>query len=287
MTRLPPHIYHFPGNTAGPCVVVMGGVHGDEKVGVQIVEKLKGLLSMEKISGEIYLIIGNPRAAQKRVRFIDCDLNRLFGDNFHNSNYEEKRASQIAQFLAKADFLLDIHSTTKKSVPFVYCGNTEKHFALARIFGTKYIVSPSSTFKKTGLGACTDNFVDKNGGIGITYECGWNDDSSMFDEAFFKTKQFLKVLGVAFFETPSTEISQEPIYLQVYAKIIAESEDFAFANEYNNFDFVKKGQKIAVDGKKTIFAEKDSYIIFPKKDTSPKSVVCFLGWSCLYDPYPI
>ncbi|MEK7097481.1 MAG: hypothetical protein AAB906_01385, partial [Patescibacteria group bacterium] len=165
------------------------------------------------------------------------------------------------------------HSTTNKSVPFIYCGNTEKHFALARIFGTKYIVSPSPTFKKTGLGACTDNFVDRNGGIGITYECGWNMDNSMFDEAFSKTKQFLKMLGEAFLKMPSVEVSQKPIHLQIYAKIIAESEDFTFANEYNNFDFVKKGQKIAVDGGKTIFAEEDSYIIFPN------STACFLARS--------
>jgi len=204
-------------------------------------------------------------------------LNRLFDGNFANSNYEEKRASKIAPFLAKADFLLDIHSTIKKSIPFVYCANTAKHFALAKILRTKYIVSPSLAFKKIGFGACTDNFVDRHGNVGLTYECGSNKDDFIFDEAFSMTKQFLKFLGVTFLEVQSVKMSQSPIQLQIYTKLISKSKNFTFANEYNNFDFVKRGQKIATDGDEVISAKKDSYIVFPKKDINQNSVACFLA----------
>lgn len=277
MNKLPPYIHHFPGNAAGPCVVIMGGVHGNEKAGVQIIEKLKKTLGEEQINGEIYLIIGNPRAILKGERFINYDLNRLFGGDFPNSNYEEKRAFQIAQFLAKADYFLDIHSTTKKSIPFVYCKNTVEHLVLAKNFGTKYVVSPSLTFKKTGADVCADNFVDRAGGIGITYECGWNDDNCIFDEAFSMTKQFLKTLGVTFLGIPPVEVNKKTIPLQVYSKIIVKSGNFAFASEYNNFDFVEKGQLIAIEGNRMIFVENDSYIIFPKKDSKPGCVACFLA----------
>ena len=277
MKKLPSHIYHFSGDIPGPCVVVMGGVHGNEKIGVQIIEALKLELFNEKICGEIYLIIGNPKAVTENKRFIDLDLNRLFGDDFSNSNYEEKRAFEIAEFLAKADFLLDIHSTIKKSIPFVYCGNTQKHFSLAKILATKYIVSPSLALKKTGFGACADNFVDRHGGVGLTYECGWSEDNSMFDKAFSKTKQFLKTLGVAFSKESLAKTSKQPAQLEIFSKIIAESKNFTFTNEYNNFDFINEEQKIATDGNKAIYAKKDSYIIFPKNTVPQNNTACFLA----------
>ena len=277
MAKLPPHIYHFAGSAAGPCVVVMGGVHGDEKVGVQVVEEMKKFLGKEKICGEIYLIIGNPKAVKAGKRFIEYDLNRSFGYNLNDSTCEGKRAAQIAPFLGGADYLLDIHSTSKKSIPFVYCEGSKKHFGLAEILGTKYVVSPSSNYKKTVDGVCSDNFVDRNGGVGITYECGWNKDNSLFDEAFLRTQQFLKATGVAFLETPTCENVESPIHLQVHSKIVAESGDFIFDGEYDNFDFVKKGQKIATDGDTPVFAEKDSYIIFPKKSVAEGGVACLLA----------
>src|SRR3989338_2173194 len=200
MNTLPPHVYHFSGIKNGPTVVIIGAMHGDERVGAHVIKMLKEELITEKICGEIYLIIGNPKAYEKNVRFIDADLNRLFGEDFdqiakkniRHLTGEEKRALEIAPILAKADYLLDIHSTIKKSVPFIYIKNSPNHCALAQFFGTKFIVSPLSTCQGKTLYSSADNFVDKNNGTGITYEAGWHKDEAIFAHALSVTKQFLK-----------------------------------------------------------------------------------------------
>ncbi|MBI2453134.1 succinylglutamate desuccinylase/aspartoacylase family protein [Candidatus Peregrinibacteria bacterium] len=284
-------IYHFSGTKKGPTVVIIGGVHGNERVGVYVIEALKKSFMDEKVCGNIYLIIGNPKAYEKNVRYIDCDLNRLFGYNFYklaNKNpqqllLEEKRALEIGPILAKADYLLDIHSTIKPSIPFVYIKNTSDHLALARFFETQYIVSCHSDYKIANLGhaekrpchskshisACSlhsscDTFVDQHGGLGITFEAGWHQDKdpSIFPQTLAKTKEFLKTIGVAFTSLPDKHFTHEPnIYstmsaslstvsakhIFIYQEIVPQSSSFVFLKDYHNFDFVQKGETLAQD----------------------------------------
>ncbi len=140
MNILPSDIYHFIGKKKGKCVVIMAGIHGNERISVQVIEKLKNLLLEEKLFGEIYLIIGNPTAYEYNVRFVHEDLNRLFDketiecikkDSSKQLNTEQKRVLEIILILEKIDFLLDIHSTINPSVPFVFTKNTKKHLEIA------------------------------------------------------------------------------------------------------------------------------------------------------------
>ena len=116
------------GKTPGPHTVILGSMHGNERVGAEVVEYLADTLSRSEalIYGRITLILGNPQAYAENKRFTETDLNRQFGSGLAalrkngSKNYEEKRALELLPFLEKADFLLDIHSTIKPSVPFVF-----------------------------------------------------------------------------------------------------------------------------------------------------------------------
>jgi len=285
MNTLPSHIYHFSGAKHGLTVVTMGATHGNERVGAKIIEQLKKLLPKEEIFGEIYLIIGNPKALKKNVRFIDFDLNRLFGNDFkklsaksyYSLSIEQKRALELAPILAKADYLLDIHSTIKKSIPFVYIKNSSKHIKLAKIFGTKFIVSSLPSCKAKSLHSSADNFVDRNGSIGITYETGWHKDESGSADVMTKVKQFLNFIGSTFHAFPDTSKAKKSKHILIYKEILPRKKQFIFNQDYKNFDFLEKGSQLGIDGVKKVIVSQDSYVVFPKKDIRVGSTACYLA----------
>ncbi len=281
------HIYHFSGSKDGPSVVIMGAVHGNERIGVDIIEALKKLLEKVEIFGEIYLIIANPKAYEKNLRFIDCDLNRLFSNNFEQIKkkkkkelmIEEKRAIEIAPILSKADYLLDIHSTIKKSIPFVYVENSKSHLKLAKVFRAKYIISSLDSCQAKSLHSSADNFVDKHNGLGITYETGWQKDYAVFPHVLKKTKIFLKSVASSFLDFPVEDKKEKDHSEQIfiYKEIIPQKENFTFSMDYQNFDFLKKGEILAREGEDKIIIEKDSYIIFPKINIHLGKTACYLA----------
>lgn len=251
----------------------MGGVHGDERLGVRILERLKKDMASWDIKGELNLVMGNPLAYEKNVRFVDCDLNRLFGEDWEslaslkNPNYEQKRAMEIGEILKNADFLLDIHSTRKPSVPFLYMENEEKYLQFAKLFGVKFVVSPEKDFRTKDSFSSADNFVDRNGGIGFTYESGWQKDDSTEDSVYNSVLRFLKAVGTINIDLPAYS-NDKFTHLEVYNNVIADKNDFSFAHDYSNFDKVKSGDTIA---------DEDSYIIFPRKEFKMGQVACYLA----------
>lgn len=282
MKKLPQNIYHFSNKWPGPCVVIIGSLHGNERVGKKVLDQLLIELPKNKIYGEIFLVLGNPKAYSKNVRFIDCDLNRLFSYHFKTLkakkglNYEEKRALEIAPILEKADYLLDIHSTIKPSVPFVYIKNTKVHRELAKIFKTKYIISPIKSFKPDTLSSSTDNFVNRNKGIGLTYESGWHKDTLRTKEVLLKTKKFLKTVGSSFLNLKVSSAQLRGKHLFIYKELIAQTEQFAFKKDFKNFDKARSGELIAKDGG-PIVVDRNSFIIFPKKDIHPLQTALYLA----------
>ncbi len=272
----------FVGNgQSAKAVCIMGAVHGNERIGAAVLEQLKKVLHTAILRADVYLILGNPEAYTRNVRFIDSDLNRLFGVNrkinSRGKNIEEKRVAEITPILAKSHYLLDIHSTIKPSVPFVYCEPDAKHLALADLMGVKYIVSASPDFRPEDLVTSADNFVDRHGGLGLTFESGWHRDPLAIDDVLSKVKLFLQKTGACDFNLPEPKITNKSTRLTIYDHVVPQSTSFTFAQDFANFNTVKKGKIIARDGDINIRAAKDSFIIFPKKDIKQGKIACYLA----------
>lgn len=77
-------------------------LHGDEIFGLNLIKR---------ILKKIQVFIGNPLAIEKRTRFIDADLNRVFPGK-EDGNYEEKRAVYLLDKLKKFKYVVDIHSSS-------------------------------------------------------------------------------------------------------------------------------------------------------------------------------
>ena len=101
----------------GAHVVIVGGTHGNEPAGVKAIVQLHRAFRNGEISldqGKISFLLGNPKAYEKDVRYIDSDLNRVFVKQ-DPSTVEGKRAAEIEAFLVDPDdinALLDLHSVS-------------------------------------------------------------------------------------------------------------------------------------------------------------------------------
>ena len=63
---------------AGPTLVVMVGIHGNERAGVEGAKRVLARLAREKppLAGDLIVLAGNLPALARGTRFIDLDLNR-------------------------------------------------------------------------------------------------------------------------------------------------------------------------------------------------------------------
>ena len=65
------------GDTAGPMLIALAGIHGNEHAGVEAVRNVLGRLQDGiEIKGDFAVLAGNLRALGSNARFIDRDLNR-------------------------------------------------------------------------------------------------------------------------------------------------------------------------------------------------------------------
>jgi len=284
--KLPSHVWQIKsGKESAKTVVIMGSIHGDEKVGACVIDQLRNEFEKIDLKMDVYLILGNPYAHQAGKRFVEFDMNRLFGEKYSELlqadllilSKEERRAVELAEVLKKADLLVDIHSTIKPSVPFVYCEATSEHLELAKLLGTKYLVSAAAHFRPDDLNSSSDNFVDHHGGIGLTYESGWSQNSLKSSVVAERVKFLLQSFGVAEFGM-NLSLEEDALQLLIYDHLIPKSKGFKFAADFSNFDYIEKGGLIAEDNERRIVAERDLFIIFPKKNIEVGSLACYLAY---------
>jgi len=112
-----PYCMHLASSNPGAHVVIVGGTHGNEPGGVKAIVQLHRAFRNGEIAlkrGKISFLLGNPKAYEKDVRYIDRDLNRIFVKQAPSS-VEGKRALEIESFFGNHDginALLDLHSVS-------------------------------------------------------------------------------------------------------------------------------------------------------------------------------
>ncbi|ALP68080.1 succinylglutamate desuccinylase/aspartoacylase family protein [Paraburkholderia caribensis] len=101
-------------NAAGPVVLVMAGNHGDEYEGQILVSELIRQLDADDVSGQLILLpTANAPAAEAGLRtspLDDGNLNRAFPGDPSGSPTQIIAHYIEHELLARADFLLDLHS---------------------------------------------------------------------------------------------------------------------------------------------------------------------------------
>lgn len=259
------------GEEKGATSVILIGVHGNEKCGIIAMEKILPTLKINK--GRVLIGYGNPRAIDQDVRYTEANLNRMFKpDNIlsekEKSSYEYKRAQFIKKYLDQADALLDVHATSSlTSKPFLICENDTENIAKHLPFDL--VVSGFDEFEPGG----TDYYMNNNGKIGICAECGFLGGSLSAKVA----QQTILVFLLARGHIRGDIKMYKQKNIKIYNSYITKTNKFTLTKEFENFEKIREGQLIGVDGEEKIRSPKKSLILFAdnvKKIGSQAFLLC-------------
>ncbi|XP_043910263.1 aspartoacylase [Protopterus annectens] len=137
-------------------VAIFGGTHGNEMSGVYLVKQwLKNETEIQRAGLEVRPVISNPRAVEKCTRYIDSDLNRLFGSEYLSAQetdsmpYEVRRAQELNHMFGPKgsegafDLILDLHNTTSNMGGTFIIGDSRDDFLLQMIHYVKNALAPT------------------------------------------------------------------------------------------------------------------------------------------------
>ncbi|OGZ34980.1 MAG: hypothetical protein A2815_01070 [Candidatus Portnoybacteria bacterium RIFCSPHIGHO2_01_FULL_40_12b] len=232
-----------------PVIAVTTATHGDEELGVKIISDLGKTLHLQR--GTLRLIVANPPALMRGVRFITEDLNRGY-PGISGKQGEAGIAAHVLELVKDSDFTIDIHTTSAPTEGFVIANERNgKKIEFAEMAGiNKILLIPRQ--KKYAM----IDFV--NCGIGI--ELGLHNSQYAYDLGMVAIKNVLGKLGVA-----GEQISEEDRheYYKLFGSIVRPSSPIEVLSTCHNFQLIHKGEAIAqVDREDFIKAEEDSYPVF-------------------------
>jgi succinylglutamate desuccinylase len=258
------------GENPGPTSIVLAGVHGNERCGVEALGRMLPSLKIQK--GRVLFGYGSPRAIMRNVRLTESDLNAMFKPDDmlppeKRRSYEYARAQFLKPYLDQADVLLDIHaSNTPGSPSFAICESNASD--IVRFLPVSIVASGFDQVQPGG----TDYYMNQKGKIGICIECGYVGDPASTEVAQRSITAFLVSRG---------HIGGE---LQTYAQssirmsfMYITRTGFLPANPFKDFESVAAGQLIGVDGREEVRAQEGGIILFSRNRKGPNEEAFLLG----------
>lgn len=287
-------IGHYRGTEAGPLVVAIGGIHGNEPAGVRALERLFEMLEDEprlnpgfNFKGDFLALRGNLEALAQGKRYIDVDLNRIWRplgprpEEFATSEDHElhELLAAIETAVEEAPLselvLLDIHTTTAQGGIFAITGDDAPSLSLAAEMSVPVIKGMLSGLQGTTLHYFRgNNFVTSLPVRAISFEAGHHSDPLSVDLALAATINLLRALGCVKNEDVSTYHDQllressanlpRLTELAYVHKIAGDGADkFRMKAGYKNFQSIQKGEFLASDKNGDITAPIDGYVLMP------------------------
>lgn len=139
-------------------ILLIAATHGDEALGVRVVEQLK----KSGIADCFDFIIGNPRAYKNAQRFVQSDMNRLYPGKKNSHIYEETQAWRNLRLAKNYRYIIDIHEAqSKDDFMIIPQDRISSEELVAAVPVKKIVLWPSTSGRKTGpLGKFLDNCLE-------------------------------------------------------------------------------------------------------------------------------
>lgn len=96
-------------------LLIIAATHGDEKIGLEIIAKLR----TKGLDQYFDWIIGNPLALKRKTRFVEKDLNRSYPGKRNSKIYEERRSYENFKAAKKYRYVIDIHEASAGMDDFI------------------------------------------------------------------------------------------------------------------------------------------------------------------------
>lgn len=271
----------YTSNKEGPLLLITAAVHGNEPSGIIALQRVFETLEAEKphINGSIVGVVGNVKALQKKVRFIDEDLNRTWTqENILNKNKdtsEKEEMFQIIETLATLSeknythrYFVDCHTTSSDSLPYISVQETGRNDSWAHQFPIHSIRGFSDIVAGT-----IDGYFSQQGITGFTVEAGQHnsEESKAYHEGiiWLALEEACNLRFNDLEETPRVVLkTRNGTPPQKTLKIVhrfglKEDDDFKMEPGFENFQPIKKGEHLATLNGKKINSVWDAFIFMP------------------------
>lgn len=296
----------FSGLAAGPKLIVLGAVHGNELCGPNAIRRViedcrAGRLLIRR--GEVTFVpVANPKAYRLRTREGDRNLNRDMREKPLPADFEDRVGNRLCAMLRQHEVLLDIHSFRGAGEPFVFFGpennggelepfrqaRAEAAFAAclgvpvaihgwldnyAKLIAARARLDLPRLSVTEGFG--TTEFMRFVGGYGVTLECGSHDDPASTEIGYAAILNAFAHLGLI--DAPARKPVLKTV-IRMTEVIICEAEGDRVEGDWKTGDAVAQGQVIArrANGE-AVTAPSPGYIIFPNATAKPGEGICYFG----------
>jgi succinylglutamate desuccinylase len=271
------------GSIARPALLLSAGIHGDETAPIEILAGLLARLTVvpQALAVDLMVVTGNLAAIAAGQRYIDVDMNRLFGGDRSTMNPTAKEiaradliAQQTAAFMSGITaprWHLDLHTAIRDSnyltfaiVPAVIAPE-DRDSLIAWLGGAGIgaaIINPKPAGTYSAYTATQFGAVSSTVELGRVAELGKNDLTmlSATESALDALLRSGRLQPLASGKADVFVTAQE---------LIKRSENFslAFDRDTKNFTPMTRGTIIAQDGEVVYrVGEETEYVVFPNPD---------------------
>lgn len=254
----------FAGRLSGPALLLLGGVHGDEKPGTLALERLVADLRSGAVAPSRGSVVVVPRvnaeacAAGKHA--VDENLNRIVFRHENPVTLEQRLANELLPLFDAADVVLDLHSAPAPTRPFAFLDEESPEIrAWADALGVDFLVAGWPALYAGAGHVTTTEQAKSRGKRGLTVEVGQNDDPAGAERGYLFALRTLAHFGLI--EPVPAPLSARRLRL---TQVVRREREGAFARPWENFDRVAKGEAVAryADGVE-LLAEADAFVIMP------------------------
>ena len=288
-------IGRYSGEEHGPLLIVFGGMHGNEPAGVKALKLMFKMLEVEPITnprfkykGRILGLRGNLRALRDQQRFIVKDLKRQFTPenieriataNAADLDSEDREVKElisivndeIKYYRPQKLVFLDIHTTTAFGGIFAIATDNPESIRIA-----VELHAPVITGMMEGLqGTSLHHFNEANYGyqaVPVVFEAGQHDEKLSVNRAIAAITNCMRTIGSVLAE--DVENRHDELLIEysknlpkvarlVHVHRIHRGDDFVMNPGYKNFQFIKKGEALAMDKSGAIHAVANGRILMP------------------------
>jgi predicted deacylase len=282
---------HGAGERAGPLLLIVAGMHGNEPGGVEAVGRVFERLGSGNvpIRGEIVALSGNRPALAAGVRYVGEDLNRLWTEgqvarlralDTPPPGGEELEQWELLRALDdllrdRPDVLvLDLHSTSGPGAPFSCISDTLRSRALALSLPLPLILGIEEAIRGTLL-----DHMEREGKAMLLVEGGQHDHADTAGNLEAAIWLILKELGMlpesSALAEPEVDLVQFRLRLNratrglprvlevVHRHEIRDGDDFLMDPGHSNFDRLARGTPLAASSAGPVVAPLPGLLLMP------------------------
>ena len=259
-------VWHFDSGLPGRQVLVSALIHGNELCGAWA---LKGLLEsgLRPQAGSLTLMFCNLAAFDRfdpanhdAARFVEQDMNRQWSDERMDAadSLERRRCAALRPFVARADWLLDLHSMHEPCAPLLLTGVQPRNLALAKqMAAPEHIVidaghQDGTRMRDYGRFGLPD--AQAGDSRSLLVECGFHGDPASRAVAQDQCLRFIAAVCIVDAAElarllPGWRLTDAPRQwaLQVTGPVVAKNERFTFTEAFTGLEVIARAGTVIGD----------------------------------------